>query len=116
MQSLAARAREQAHLTTPSDSQRIVAPEMNPTEPNKRKLPTRAVELAEMLSEAAKSIEVTVPKDKPIVLLGRDAWPLYPLLKAQGRDVQYFFVESITTFRRSNQASMAKGGSSSGPQ
>ena len=40
--------------------------------------------------DVLKGIEAQVPADRPIVLLGRDAWPLLPLLRATGRDVQYF--------------------------
>jgi hypothetical protein len=45
---------------------------------------------AAMVALSAKKIDVAVPRDKTIVLLGRDTWPLAPVLKAQGRDVQYF--------------------------
>jgi hypothetical protein len=45
---------------------------------------------AKAFTIAAESILKTVPGDKPIVLLGRDTWPLVPLLRAQGREVQYF--------------------------
>ena len=45
---------------------------------------------AKSFVEAADNIIKTIPHDKNIVLLGRDAWPLVPLLRAKGRDVQYF--------------------------
>ncbi len=31
-----------------------------------------------------------MPEDKPVVLLGRDTWPLMPLLRARGVQAQYF--------------------------
>ncbi|MBS2006969.1 MAG: hypothetical protein JST01_08010 [Cyanobacteria bacterium SZAS TMP-1] len=45
---------------------------------------------AKAFVEAADGIMKQVPADKPIVLLGRDAWPLLPVLRARGRDAQYF--------------------------
>ena len=35
-------------------------------------------------------IDQFIPADKTVVLLGRDTWPLVPVLRARGRDVQYF--------------------------
>ncbi len=46
--------------------------------------------MSEIILEAAKRIDERVPRDKPIVLLGRDMWTVLPLLSARGRDVQYF--------------------------
>ena len=40
--------------------------------------------------ETLRGINRKIPANQPIVLLGRDAWPLLPLLRMQGRDVQYF--------------------------
>ena len=45
---------------------------------------------SEALSQTAERIDKFIPPDKTIVLLGRDTWPMVPLLKARGRDVQYF--------------------------
>ncbi|HEY9868396.1 MAG TPA: RHS repeat domain-containing protein [Candidatus Obscuribacterales bacterium] len=47
-------------------------------------------ESAQILAAVAETILQRFPEDKPIVLLGRDAWPLVPLLRSQGRQVQYF--------------------------
>ena len=51
---------------------------------------TKGAELASVLKAAVEGIDKQIPKDQPIVLLGRDNWPLLPLLKEQGRPVQYF--------------------------
>ncbi len=45
---------------------------------------------AETFVDAARNVEATIPADKPIVLLGRDAWPLLPILRSTGREVHYF--------------------------
>jgi hypothetical protein len=42
------------------------------------------------LKLTADSISATIPTGKPIVLLGRDTWPLLPLLRSRGLSVQYF--------------------------
>jgi len=39
---------------------------------------------------ALKGIQDQIPAEKPVVLLGRDAWPLLPILRLSGRDVHYF--------------------------
>ena len=53
------------------------------------------VKLADILRNATDRINQTIPFDKHIVLLGRDMWPFLPLLKAQGRSVQYFLWSSL---------------------
>ena len=55
--------------------------------------------LAGALSKAADKIISRVPEGGTIVLLGRDAWPLVPLLREQGRDVQYFLWSRIQSER-----------------
>jgi hypothetical protein len=59
---------------------------LKPTDLNSQNSPIGA----RAFSEAADGIINMVPVDKPIVLLGRDAWPLVPILRARGRDAQYF--------------------------
>ena len=56
--------------------------------PGKRGLPLDRN--AESFVDAARAIQEKIPFNKPIVLLGRDAWPLLPLLRQAGRDVHYF--------------------------
>ncbi len=51
---------------------------------------SKGAELASVLKAAVEGIDKHIPKDQPIVLLGRDNWQLLPLLKEQGRPVQYF--------------------------
>jgi hypothetical protein len=46
--------------------------------------------VAETLDRTAERIATVIPKNKPLVLLGRDTWPLVPLLRARGFDTQYF--------------------------
>ncbi len=46
--------------------------------------------VAETLKHTADRIDALIPKDKPIVLLGRDTWPLVPILRERGHDTQYF--------------------------
>ena len=48
------------------------------------------VSLAKMLTEAADRIAQTVPAKRPVVLLGRDTWPLLPMLRQRGVESQYF--------------------------
>ncbi len=50
----------------------------------------RHSERALALSEAAVRIDQEIPQKKPIVLLGRDTWPLLPVLRSRGRDARYF--------------------------
>jgi hypothetical protein len=52
--------------------------------------PLEAESSAEAFVHTADSIIKELPADQPIVLLGRDAWPLLPVLRARGRDAQYF--------------------------
>ena len=56
----------------------------------KRTRSERGVEIAGILKSAMEGIEKQIPKDRPMVLLGRDNWLLLPLLREQGRPVQYF--------------------------
>jgi hypothetical protein len=42
------------------------------------------------LEDAAREIRLAIPADQPIVLLGRDSWPLLPALRDGTRDIQYF--------------------------
>ena len=48
------------------------------------------MQIADSLTSAVDRLAAVLPKDKPIVLLGRDAWPLLPLIRARGFDTQYF--------------------------
>jgi len=66
----------------PEDSKRTKGAKVEATETD--------LAAAEALRVSADRIDRLIPKDQPIVLLGRDAWPVLPLLKARGRDVQYF--------------------------
>ena len=50
----------------------------------------RAIEAAKIINEALEEILKEIPQDKTIVVLGRDALPLYPALKNRGRNAQYF--------------------------
>lgn len=50
--------------------------------------------IGESFFMAAESIMETIPSEKPIVLLGRDAGPLVPLLRALGRDNVHYFIWS----------------------
>lgn len=50
----------------------------------------RAIEAANIITEALERIVAEIPEEKTIVVLGRDALPLYPALRNQGRKVQYF--------------------------
>jgi hypothetical protein len=52
-------------------------------------------EPAASLFRSAKSIAETLPRDKPIVLLGRDMGPVLPLLRADGFDARYFLWSSV---------------------
>jgi len=47
-------------------------------------------DLAQTLKHTADRIDSLIPQDKPIVLLGRDTWPLVPILRERGHDTQYF--------------------------
>ena len=57
---------------------------------NPQSVPPYEASLAETFKDAVRGIEAQIPADKPIVLLGRDAWPLLPLLRQAGRDTHYF--------------------------
>ena len=46
--------------------------------------------LANTIDESVEAILDKIPSDQTIVLLGRDMWPFYPLLKEANRPVQYF--------------------------
>ena len=50
----------------------------------------RAIEAANIINEAIEEILKEIPENKTIVVLGRDALPLFPALKNRGRDAQYF--------------------------
>ena len=47
-------------------------------------------DLANTVLKAADAIESAIPPDRTIVLLGRDMWPLLPVLRERGRQTQYF--------------------------
>lgn len=51
-------------------------------------------EISNYLAQAAQSIAQIV-KDKTIVILGRDAWPLVPLLRHMGIKTQYFLYSRL---------------------
>ena len=46
--------------------------------------------LTQILHSVADKISTTVPKESSIVLLGRDSWPLLPVLQDRGLKAQYF--------------------------
>lgn len=50
----------------------------------------RAIKAASIMNEAVAQILQQIPADKTIVVLGRDALPLYPALRHSGRNAQYF--------------------------
>ena len=50
----------------------------------------KAIAEAKTLEDAAREIRSLIPADRPIVLLGRDSWPLLPALRDGVRDIQYF--------------------------
>lgn len=50
---------------------------------------------AEMLLQSADAITTHFPNDANIVLLGRDSWPLVPLLRHRGMNAQYFLWSRI---------------------
>jgi hypothetical protein len=54
-----------------------------------------SAEMASILMDVANSIDAAIPKERPIVLLGRDMSPILPLLRARGREAQYFLWSSI---------------------
>ena len=60
------------------------------TEAQQAALPSATADLANVLRAATDRINKRIPAEKHIVLLGRDMWQFLPLLKAQGRSVQYF--------------------------
>ena len=53
-----------------------------------------SVEPAASIFRSAKSIADNLPRDKPIILLGRDMGPVLPLLRADGYDARYFLWSS----------------------
>ena len=71
--------------------------------PENIKLNEKLSSASEALSLTSERIDTIIPADKTIVLLGRDTWPLVPLLKARGRDVQYFM---WTRLQNDDQATM----------
>ncbi len=81
MQNLVISARE--HADMPKDA-------LQTWESGFRKPSEATQELAYTLESAADSMETAIPRDKPVVLLGRDAWPLLPVIRAKGFDAQYF--------------------------
>ena len=50
----------------------------------------RAIEAANIIEEAIEQILKEIPEGKTIVVLGRDALPLYPALRSNGSNAQYF--------------------------
>ena len=60
------------------------------TDSQRAALPADIARLSDILRRATELINEKIPFDKHIVLLGRDMWQFLPLLKAQGRSVQYF--------------------------
>ncbi len=75
-------------------------------EPDKFQL--QAVPEAATFVDALKGIERKIPADKPIVLLGRDAWPLLPMLRLAGRDVQYFLWSRLQNHDAATKAQWLK--------
>lgn len=47
-------------------------------------------DLAEVLLCIAEGLRKEIPEDAPLILLGRDTWPLIPILRFGGRRCQYF--------------------------
>jgi hypothetical protein len=50
-----------------------------------------------LLNESVNELVNRVPEDRTLVVLGRDAWPLVPLLRARGRRTQYFLMSRLQT-------------------
>ena len=46
--------------------------------------------LGQTLKDTADRLKELVPEDKSVVLLGRDTWPLLPILRNRGMKAQYF--------------------------
>lgn len=57
--------------------------------------PRNVVKAADTFLDAADGIERLIPNHQPIVLLGRDAWPLLPILKERGRNAMYFLFSRL---------------------
>ena len=71
--------------------QKLTVPEKQDSDfAQQRARSDRGQEISFILKSAMEGIEKQIPKDRPIVLLGRDNWQLLPLLREQGRPVQYF--------------------------
>jgi hypothetical protein len=68
----------------------------------------RAVPEAATFVDAMKGIEREIPADKPIAILGRDAWPLLPLLRLSGRDVHYFLWSRLQNHDAATRAQWLK--------
>ncbi|MBN8661138.1 MAG: hypothetical protein J0M35_12295 [Candidatus Obscuribacter phosphatis] len=57
--------------------------------------PRNFLKAADTFLDAADGIERLIPSHQPIVLLGRDAWPLLPILKERGRNAMYFLFSRL---------------------
>ena len=57
---------------------------------------------------ALQNILQKIPDQTPIVLLGRDAWPLVPMLRASGREAQYFLWSRLQLSDDSTKAQWLK--------
>ncbi|QQR56547.1 MAG: hypothetical protein IPG59_16265 [Candidatus Melainabacteria bacterium] len=63
---------------------------------------------ASMLTESTRAILEKIPPEKNIVIIGRDAMPLVPLLASQGRKVQYFLFSRLQIDDASTRAQWLK--------
>jgi len=63
--------------------------------PHMKKVDAQKVMQAQAFTEAADSITKKIGKEQPIVLLGRDAWPLVPILRERGHNAMYFLYSRL---------------------
>jgi len=70
---------------------------------NSGAMPECTRKAAAIVLETATAIMDDIPKGEPIVILGRDAWPLVPVLRAWGRPTQYFLWSRLQLGDKSTQ-------------
>ncbi|MBX9950291.1 MAG: hypothetical protein K2Y39_14070 [Candidatus Obscuribacterales bacterium] len=63
--------------------------------PNRRHTEKDSRKPADTFVQAADSIIREIPPEQPVVLLGRDAWPLVPILRERGRNAMYFLFSRL---------------------
>ena len=64
--------------------------------------------LTQILHNVADKIAATVPKESSVVLLGRDSWPLLPVLQDRGVKAQYFLWSRLQQNDRATSSSVAQ--------